>query len=331
MKDTGEQVILKVQYPNARWQVPADIRCVGDFMRLCVYFNLIDEDASKLSYNEFSRQFLAELEYDKERKNLEQVYHSTLDPRAPYISRGVLVPKVYPELCTNLVITMSYLPGPKFEEEAKRQLEMVGIRTDRSIRDVVREATKETHDATTTSIQGSKKAKDGNVGPFMSDSNKKDNERFQTRERLSRWVRKWIHVDVAFSLVRLAKKVYLGSQLVAVSSIRVASALSIAPSSWEEWAHEHQNIRQQIDRLDWTRDAIDALLDVHGYQILNQGLFNAGTLGDVVISYPWFPCSCIAMNFRNSHPFAYMVLVIYPPRSTSRKSINCARRRRSFR
>ena len=268
LKDTGEEVVIKVQYPSARWQVPADITCVGDFLKLCVFFDLVDKDSSKMSYEEFSRQFLAELEYDTERKNLEQVYQSTLDPSAPYIRRGVVVPKVYPDLCTNLVITMSYLPGPKFEEEAKRQLELVGIRTNRSIRDVVREATKDAQDDV---VQSQNITEDSSTSP--SSWNKKADK----WHRFSRMVGSWIGVDAAFSVFRLARKLVLWSQLAAVSSIRIASTLSLAPASWEEWAQEHRNIAEQIARVDWTRDAVYALLDVHGYQILNQGLFNAGT------------------------------------------------------
>jgi aarF domain-containing kinase len=265
LKESGEEVVIKVQYPNARWQVPADISCVGDFLKLCIYFNLVDEDLSKLSYEEFSRQFLAELEYDQERSNLEQVYTSALDPNAPYIQRGVIVPKVYPELCTNLVITMSYLPGPKFEEEAKRQLEMVGIRTNRSIRDVVGEATRDAPDVAVTSEDGT----EANTRPSF------PNNTATKWGNLSRLVGKWIGVDAAFSVLRLARKLYLWSQLAAVSSIQLASTLSLAPSSWENWAREHRNVSEQMARLDWTHDAIYALLDVHGYQILNQGLFNA--------------------------------------------------------
>ena len=129
VNDKTRDVIVKVQYPVASWQVPADIECVGDFLKICVYFGVVDEDSAKMSYDEFSRQFLAELDYNEERENLQTVYQSSLDPSAPYQKRGVVVPKPYDSLCTGKVITMSYLPGPKLEEEAKRQLELLGIDT----------------------------------------------------------------------------------------------------------------------------------------------------------------------------------------------------------
>jgi aarF domain-containing kinase len=120
MDDAENEVVVKVQYPDAAWKIPADVRCVGEFLQLCVYFGVVDESAAKLFYEEFSRQFLAELDYQQERQNLEEVYESSLDKNAPYIRRGVEIPKVYPDLCTKKVITMSYIPGPKFEEEVRK-------------------------------------------------------------------------------------------------------------------------------------------------------------------------------------------------------------------
>ena len=130
-----EEVIIKVQYPNATWQVPADIQCIGQFMKLCVYFNVVDESSANLSYEEFSRQFLAELDYTKEKENLQRIYNSSIDTIGngdsnetnPYTKYGVLVPNVYDEFCTSHIITMEYFPGPKLQEEAKRRLAQLGI------------------------------------------------------------------------------------------------------------------------------------------------------------------------------------------------------------
>jgi aarF domain-containing kinase len=230
---------------------------------------VVDESASKLSYEEFSRQFLAELEYDKERKNLEEVYESSLDPSAPYIQHGVLVPRVFPSLCTNRVITMTYLPGPKFEEEAKRQLEMVGISTNRSIRDVVKEATKDTNAAISSGNSGTADA------PVILSTAPEGPTQWQLK--MTQFVGKWIGVDSVLSMLRVARKLLLWSKYAAASSINAASALPLVqvPSEWAIWANEHENMTLQIARLDWTHQAVYALFDVHGYQIFNQGLFNA--------------------------------------------------------
>lgn len=269
--DSSIDVIIKVQYPDAKWQVPADIQCVGDFLKLCVYFGTVDESSAKLSYEEFSRQFLAELDYLREARNLKEVYESSLNPEAPYIKRGIEIPKVFPELCSNQVITMTYLPGPKFEEEARKQLESLGIDTSRGIQSVVQDNT----------------AKDSNV----SGSKKKFRKSFQLsssslEQSKNSWIVKFtehlgavIGVDNLLFLIRLTRQALLWSTAVVVHSIEFASGSApfVIPISqgWLEWAKEHENAASQAVMLDWTSDAIDALFDVHGYQIFNQGLFNA--------------------------------------------------------
>ena len=110
---------------------------------MCVWFGVVDEQSSQMSFDEFSRQFLAELDYRQEMENLQTIYSSSLNSSAPYIKNHVIVPEVYPDLCTDKVITMSYLPGPTMESEARRQLEMLGIDTSKSIAKVIKDATKD--------------------------------------------------------------------------------------------------------------------------------------------------------------------------------------------
>ncbi|KAL3941435.1 MAG: hypothetical protein SGBAC_004205 [Bacillariaceae sp.] len=287
LKETGERVIIKVQYPDAKWQVPADITCVGEFLQVCVWFGLVDQDSSQLSYDEFARQFLAELDYEMEKKNLQGVYESTLDPSAPYQGQGVVLPKVYDELCTKQVITMTYLPGPKFEEEAKKQLEFLGIDTKKGIRSVVKDANKKT----TADTEDSKTAVDmmpdidemTNTGN-EDDTNTIEKDATQTRESrtiespvwrtaLTKVVTNLVTVDTIFSMLRMVRKVVLWSKVMAVKSVQLASP--VLPQDWNEWAASQETLLLQAEQMDWTQKAVYALLDVHGYQILNQGLFNA--------------------------------------------------------
>ena len=269
---TIRDVVIKVQYPDSKWQVPADVQCVGDFLQLCVYFGVVDESSSKLSYEEFSRQFLAELDYKMERQNLQEVYESSLDKDAPYIKRGVEIPKVFPELCTSQVITMSYLPGPKFEEEARKQLESLGINTSRGVRSIIREETKNEEESDFPSRQSSNKSL---VGSFSSSSSSSSKTSWMMK--FAENMGTFVGVDNILSLIRLARKALLWSTAAAVRGIQIASNTStmIVSPAWLEWAKNHENAASQADMLEWTNDAIDALFDIHGYQIFNQGLFNA--------------------------------------------------------
>jgi aarF domain-containing kinase len=270
----ARDVVVKVQYPSASWQIPADIQCVGDFLRLCVYFGVVEESAANLSYEEFSRQFLSELDYEQERQNLQEVYESSLDHNAPYIRRGVLIPKVFPLLCTKRVITMSYLAGPKFEEKARKQLEFLGIDTSLGMRAAMKESIDQVAvdqeidpDSFTKSISKCSST------PAIAASK---SWIFDAIEGSTKKAARIVGVDSLLFLVRLSRKVLLSSTAAAVRAVRVASNhLPFVPGTFGDWAQRHESAASQARMLEWTNDAIDALFDVHGYQIFNQGLFNA--------------------------------------------------------
>ncbi len=267
LKSTKEPVVIKVQYPNAKWQVPADVECVGQFLKVCVWFGVVDEAASKMSYEEFSRQFLAELDYETEKENLKEVYQSSLDPKAPYLKRGVVLPRVFDEFCTNQVITMTYLPGPKFEEEVRQQLAFLGIDTKKGIKSIVQDAHRRDVENSTnhTSHAG--------MGTELAMSPNKEQPSWKVTA--SRIIANFISIDSMFSLVRFARLIMVWSTATSVKTIQTAASYNIVPSSWEEWANERQNAITHAAQMNWTQDAVHALLDVHGHQIFNLGLFNA--------------------------------------------------------
>ena len=256
LKQSGEEVIIKVQYPNAIWQVPADIECVGDLLKLCVFFGVVDESAATLSFEEFARQFLSELDYVNEMQNLKEVHKSSLDPSAPYLANGVILPRVFDDLCTRRVITMSYLKGEKFEEETKRQLALIGIDTKKSIHSMVKE---------NGSLQDENK-----ITPLALSSTSTS-----WKSKLSSIMSCFISVNFLFTLIRTGRRVVLWYQHLTVKAIqRCSAALPIVPTDWKAWADARENMILQNSRLNWTEEAVNALLDVHGYQILNQGLFS---------------------------------------------------------
>ena len=263
----NREVVIKVQYPDAAWQVPADIQCIGDFLKICVWAGVVDEAAAKLSFDEFSRQFLAELDYERERENLREVYESSLDPSAPYLKRNVVIPKVYEELCTKKIITMTYLPGPKLEEEAKRQLALLGIDTSKGIENIVRDAARDAADP---------------AEPESGELVRRVTKRLDTHSKspfswkvtTTRIVGQLLGVDSLLWAVRFARRLLLWSQAVAVASIQAAPRV-IVSSTLESWANTHQTAAAQAKRLSLTKAWLDALFDVHGHQVFNLGLFNA--------------------------------------------------------
>lgn len=279
-----EQVIVKVQYPNAKWQIPADIECVGQFLQLCVWFGIVDKSSATLSYDEFARQFLSELDYTNEMHNLKLVYESSLDPNAPYARQNVVLPQVFEELCTDQVITMSYLPGRKFEEETRRQLNLLGVDTKKkkkSFRMIIQESSAgEKKKLTDVDVDGERE--DGVAMTSSSSSSSSQTLALSTKQpttpkwktKLTNLMRNVVSVDFLFTVARFTRRFALWSQSTTVKWIQLASSLSIVPVGWKNWADERQNDILQSMTLDWTEDAVHTLLDVHGYQILNQGLFS---------------------------------------------------------
>ena len=56
VRATGEEVVVKVQYPDAAWMVAADISAIRDLMKLGVWAEFLEDDATQRAFAEFSKQ-----------------------------------------------------------------------------------------------------------------------------------------------------------------------------------------------------------------------------------------------------------------------------------
>lgn len=256
----NKDVILKVQYPDSSWQIPADIQCVGDFLKLCVYFGVVDQNAAQLSFQEFSRQFLLELDYLNETKNI-QTIHAASVASGTYQKHGVKVPEVYPEYCTDKIITMEYLDGKKLEETALQQLESLGMK--RSLKNLVR-------NAKTTPVDNRDIPSPTSL---VTNANNSSSSTSWTMYA-AQWMGKAIGVDTILWSVRWAKQAWLYSQLGVVASIQWLQMVW-APPILVSWADRHRHVYEQTQVLNVTKEWVDALMDVHGHQIFVDGCFNA--------------------------------------------------------
>ena len=262
-------VVIKVQYPHAAWQVPADIHSLGQFLNLCVWADIVDETAAKLSYDEFSRQFLSELEYTTEMDNLKLIYESSLDgTNAPYQRRNVLVPQVHEELCSNKVITMEYIPGPKMEEEARKQLQMLGIKTDRPVKEIVKEA------MTEQQLENDTFDQQFDSTPNSGIINASGNMKRSWKNKVLNLMSNLFGVDSLLWMMRSIRRLVILSHASTVSIIQ-SMPESLVPSSLHDWAQANEASRAYAATLNLTKEWVDALFDVHGHQIFSLGCFNA--------------------------------------------------------
>nr|CCA27146.1 glycoside hydrolase putative [Albugo laibachii Nc14] len=115
LKDTGEEVAVKVQHPDAEKFFRADIKTIKAF---CRYFQ-----PAHLPYlEEVEKQFMTEFDYHEEALNLNMVRNNLV--KSPFASRVVL-PKPKIELCTKEVLVMEYLRGKKLLVGIQEHLECI--------------------------------------------------------------------------------------------------------------------------------------------------------------------------------------------------------------
>jgi predicted unusual protein kinase regulating ubiquinone biosynthesis (AarF/ABC1/UbiB family) len=113
---SGEQVVVKVQYPGVEETVQQDLRNVKALLQV---FTRIGRDVMRQNidqtevYQELEERLHEELDYINEAKNIalfQQMFRDDAE---------VLIPAVYPEFSSRRVLTMSYLEGYPFADILK--------------------------------------------------------------------------------------------------------------------------------------------------------------------------------------------------------------------
>jgi len=117
LRDSGTEVVVKVQYPSVRRTFHSDMSCIRSVVTLA-------EPSLALVFDELQKQFLTEFDYRREVRNLQDVARLIL----PEWEGSVTLPEPLPEHCGELVLTMTYLPGEKLETALRREWERLGFR-----------------------------------------------------------------------------------------------------------------------------------------------------------------------------------------------------------
>ena len=103
IKKTGEQIVLKIQYPGIDKTIESDIRTLKTLLTgLALVPGLPALDGV---FDEIREMMHREVDYNRERGVLEEFREILAnDPR-------YIVPKVYPEYCTKRILAAAYQPG----------------------------------------------------------------------------------------------------------------------------------------------------------------------------------------------------------------------------
>jgi len=107
----GEDVVVKVQRPNARKQVVADLSLIKEFVKITENYFIKSGILNPLDIvDTFSKSLQNELDYFTEARNLEQFRILYKDYDSLYI------PKPYRELTTKKVLTIEFISGCKVND-----------------------------------------------------------------------------------------------------------------------------------------------------------------------------------------------------------------------
>lgn len=103
---SGEDVVVKIQRPNARRQVIADLSLIREFVRLTENYFIKNGILNPLEIvDTFSKSLQNELDYNIEARNLDQF-------RLLYAKdENLYIPKPYRELTTRKVLTVEFVSG----------------------------------------------------------------------------------------------------------------------------------------------------------------------------------------------------------------------------
>jgi ubiquinone biosynthesis protein len=111
---TGEEVVVKVQHADIEEKIHTDLAILTDLADLVEKF--IEESRNyrpRQTSDEFRRLLLKELDFQRERRNLEQF--NILFAKDPSIH----IPHAFPEFCTSKVLTMERLQGIPLSQKEK--------------------------------------------------------------------------------------------------------------------------------------------------------------------------------------------------------------------
>lgn len=115
----GTDVVVKVQRPNIRSVIETDLDMIRQFARLAEA-RLEWAKSYRLSevVEEMGKALLAELNYDAEARNAEQIAAQS------YKKEQLIIPAVYADYSTRKVLTMEYIDGIKLND--KQRLDEAG-------------------------------------------------------------------------------------------------------------------------------------------------------------------------------------------------------------
>ncbi|HIA00959.1 MAG TPA: AarF/ABC1/UbiB kinase family protein [Myxococcales bacterium] len=107
---SGEKVAVKVQYPDIDEMVHQDLKTFRRILQIVNFF--VPTRGLDVVYREVSQMLLAELDFHAEAKNIDTIGQNFAD----YGDDRIAVPTVFPDYCSQKVLTTAFVPGWKVSD-----------------------------------------------------------------------------------------------------------------------------------------------------------------------------------------------------------------------
>ena len=117
IKDTGEQICLKIQYPGVEKAISSDIKALRSILKM---FKFVGSDESRLDeiLREVQLMMRREMDYLQEAATTQRFYDFLQNDQA------FMVPRVYHEFCSKKILATQYLSGVSFQHETVQELSL---------------------------------------------------------------------------------------------------------------------------------------------------------------------------------------------------------------
>ena len=295
----NEEVVIKVQYPNARAWFDSDISSLSTMARL---INQMDDDVEQEELDpileEFAKQFMAEFDYVAEQDSMMDIGNA-LRASKKY-DDTVVVPTVLRDLCSDKVITMTYLPGPTLENRASVLLKRMGVDLRQGVGSFLADTEKKRKLKDGGGGGGGGGEDDGGVKLLAGESGGKGGDTdgsgsggSKSTGRVGQLLLSMLGPDLALRLWSVVDGVVVRTKgalvflLLDVLCLRTASSSSSSSTlqltdgsgdnaavqgvktleTWTEWAERTRAEHEEMQSLSSIYNWVDVLLDVHGKEI----------------------------------------------------------------
>lgn len=111
---TGDDVVVKVQHAGIRRRMEVDLDILAGLAQLADKVPELQAYRPQATVAEFRRVVRREFDFEREARNLQQFARNFA--RSPHVR----IPRLYPDLCTGLVMTMEWLDGARLCDPAVR-------------------------------------------------------------------------------------------------------------------------------------------------------------------------------------------------------------------